>query len=231
MKTLVISLGGSIIIPKGRKDKFLLKFKKTLEKHYRNYKFVIVCGGGSIAREYQWVLANEHKSQREMSKAGIRATKMNAQLVIQVFGKEANARLPDSMSQVKADLKKNNVVITGSPCGPPRYSAHETSDNTAAKLADFLHADFLNITNVPGLFTSDPRKNRNAKIIPYISWEKFEKIATKIHFHPGQHFVLDQKASIKIHKRKIKTYIIGKDPKALDNLLRELQFKGTTIGP
>jgi uridylate kinase len=230
-KVIVISLGGSIIIPQDKKDTFLLKFKKTLERHYSSYRFVIVCGGGSIAREYQWVLENEHKPQRELSRAGIRATKMNAQFVIQVFGKEANARLPNNMLQVKSELKKNNVVISGSPCGPPRYEAHETSDNTAAKLAHYLSAEFINVTNVAGLFTADPRKYKHAKLIPYENWSQFEKIATKIHFHAGQHFVLDQKAAKCIHKNKIKTYIIGKDVKVLDNLLKGRKFKGTTIGP
>lgn len=226
-KVVVISLGGSILIPKDEKDSFLIKFKKVLENNYRRYKFVIVCGGGIIAREYQSVLKKEHKNEKELSLAGIRATRMNAQFVMQVFGKEANDTLPLTMTQVKNDLAKNNTAI----CGALRYTKKSTTDATAARLAEYLKGEFINITNVQGLFTADPRKNKNAKLIPYENWGKFEKRANRIKYHPGQHFVLDQKAAVEIRKRKIITHIIGKDLKALDNLLKKRKFVGTTIGP
>lgn len=227
MKVVVMSLGGSIIIPEKKDDPFLLKFRDVLKKNYKNWKFVLVCGGGSIARAYQNVLGNEHKSYKELSLAGIRATRMNAQFVMQVFGKEANDHLPYSMKAVKAELPKNKLVI----CGSLRYAPNETSDSTAAKLADYLKADFINITNVAGLYTADPRKNKSAKLIPYETWETFEKRARAIHYKPGQHFVLDQKAARRIKRKKIKTYIIGKDAANLNALLQNKKFKGTTIGP
>ena len=227
MKVVVMSLGGSIIIPEKKDDPFLLKFRDVLQKNYKHWKFVLVCGGGSIARAYQNVLGNEHKSYKELSLAGIRATRMNAQFVMQVFGKEANDKLPYSMKSVKAELPKNKVVI----CGSLRYAPNETSDSTAAKLADYLNAEFINITNVAGLYTKDPHKKKSAKLIPYEKWELFEKRARAIHYKPGQHFVLDQKAAQRIKRKKIKTYIIGKDAANLHALLQNKKFKGTTIGP
>jgi len=53
-------------------------------------------------------------------------------------------------------------------------------------------------------------------------------MANKIHFKPGQHFVLDQTASKMIMKNKIPTYII-KEMSQLDNLLKGKKFKGTII--
>lgn len=226
-RVIVISLGGSIIIPSNKKDSFLLEFKKVLKKNYKEYKFVIACGGGSIARSYQIVLAHEHRSYKELSLAGIRATRMNAELIMQLFGKDANGELPYSIKEVQSELHKNHLVV----CGSLRYADNETSDSTAAKLADHLEAEFINITNVAGLYTQDPRKNPSAKLIPYESWEKFDKRAKAIHYKPGQHFVLDQKAAERIHKKRIKTYIIGKDAHNLDKLLKGKKFKGTTIGP
>ena len=55
-------------------------------------------------------------------------------------------------------------------------------------------------------------------------------MANKEKFKPGQHFVLDQTAAERIMERKIPTYIIGKNLKNLDNLLKNKKFKGTTIG-
>ena len=225
MKTLVISLGGSILIPDTINYDFIEKFKQILRKHYTTNKFVIVCGGGSIARKYISALEKEGKTKKELSMAGIRATRMNALFLMQFFGKEANDSLPLNMEEVKSNLTRNNIVI----CGALRFTKDSTSDTTAAKLADYLSTEFINLTNVSGLYTSNPLTNKNAKFISKISWKDFEKRALKIKFHAGQHFVLDQGAAILIKKHKIPTYILGPDTKNIDNYLNNKKFIGTTI--
>lgn len=225
MKTVVISLGGSIIVPENVDIKFLEKFKHKLRKHYKTHKFVIVCGGGSIARKYISALEKEKASENQMAQAGIRATRMNALFLMQLFGKEANNSLPRSITDVERALPKNKVVI----CGALRFTPHTTSDGTAARIANHLRTDFINMTNVKGLYTKDPKTNKNAKFIKNESWKKFEKRALAIKHHPGQHFVLDQEAAVIIRKNRIKTYIISKDLENLENLLKNKKFTGTTI--
>jgi uridylate kinase len=225
MKTLVISLGGSLIIPDKINYNFLHKFKSTLRKFYRTHKFVVVCGGGEIARKYISNLSKEHKSKYKISQAGIRATRMNANFMIQFFGKDANSKLPRDMKEVKEELEKNSVVF----CGALRYVPNSTSDSTAARLAHFLKTPFINMTNVKGLYSANPLTNKRAKFIQYESWKDFEKRALKLSYHAGQHFVLDQKASIIIRKHKIKTYIIGSKLINLENIIREKKFTGTII--
>ena len=224
-KTIVISLGGSLIIPEKIDFKFLDHFKKTIRKNYKNYKFVIVCGGGTIARKYITALKSEGKSKRELSEAGIRATRMNALFMMQFFGKEANDSLPLNMEEVKNNLSKNSVVI----CGALRYISNSTSDGTAAKLSSYLKTRFINLTNVNGLYSENPKTNLNAKFISEISWKEFEKRALALKFKAGQNFVLDQNAAILIKKHKIKTYILGGDLKNLDNFLNRKKFVGTSI--
>jgi uridylate kinase len=224
-KIIVISLGGSLIVPEKMDQLFLSKFVKTLRKHYNKYKFVVVCGGGAIARKYISALREEGKSKKELAEAGIRATRMNAQFIMQMFTrKEANDSLPKTMKQVKSALAKNNVVI----CGALRFSPNSTSDSTAAQLANYLKTDFINLTNVSGLFNKDPTKNKNAKLIPEISWKDFEKIAKRIKYHAGQHFVLDQNAAAIIKRHRIKTYLISSN-KELSNVLLGKKSFGTTI--
>ena len=103
-KVVVMSVGGSLIIPKEINYPFLDKFKDTLRKKYSKYKFVIVCGGGSIARKYISALKKEGKSTKEQSLAGIRATRMNARFLMQLFGKEANDSLPLDMKELKGNI-------------------------------------------------------------------------------------------------------------------------------
>jgi len=226
MKVIAVSLGGSLIIPDKINFNFLEKFKKELRKHYKEVRFVVVTGGGSIARKYISALREEGKSEIEISYAGIRATRMNALFLMQFFGKEANDELPKNMEQVRDNLHKNKIVI----CGALRYADDETSDGTAAKLAHFLNCEFINMTNVRGLYTSDPKKDKNAKFIPKISWDKFEKMAKAIKFSAGQHFILDQTAAELIKKHKIKTYIVNDNLANLGGIIKNKRFSGTLIG-
>ena len=225
MRVIVLSLGGSLIVPEKMDYNFLKKFKQVIRKTYRTHKFVIVCGGGVLARKYISVLKKEEKNHKEVSLAGIEATRMNAHFMTRIFGKEANSEIPKNMLEVKNMLEKNKVVF----CGALRYAPRETSDGTAAKLAHYFKTIFINITNIDTLYSSDPSKNKNAKPIRQITWKDFETIAKKIPFKPGQHFVLDQKASSLIRKHKIPTYIIGKKISNLNKILKNQPFLGTSI--
>lgn len=222
---IVMSLGGSLIVPEKINPKWLDKFKELIKKLKEKYKFVIVCGGGFVAREYITILDKEHKSKKAQSLAGISITRMNARIMMQIFGSIANKDLPMKMKQVKNMLQKEDIIF----CGALRYSPNQTSDSTAAKLAKYLRTRFINLTNVDGLYTSNPQKNKKAKFIEHISWFDFEKRAKSLNYKPGQHFVLDQKASSIIRKNNIPTYILGNNLDNLDNLLNNKNFKGTTI--
>ena len=224
-KVVVLSLGGSLIVPDEIDILFLNKFKQVIKKHLNKYKFVIVCGGGSIARKYIKALREQGKSEYLQSMSGIAVTRLNARFMTYFFGKDANEGIPHDIQQIKGLLKKNGVVF----CGALRYAEKETSDGTSAKIARFFKTDFINLTLVPGLYDKNPIERKNAKFIPRISWQDFWNKARKIKYSPGQHFVLDQHAAEIIKKYKITTYILGKDMKNLDNLLNGKKFKGTII--
>lgn len=224
-RVIVISLGGSLIVPDEINLNYLKKFREVIKKHERDYKFVIVTGGGSVARKYISALKKSEKSEYLQSMSGIAVTRLNARFMSYLFGKDANEGVPHDMPQVKSLLLKNNVVF----CGALRYAPEQTSDSTAAKLAKFFNCDFINLTIVSGLYDKNPLTHKNAKFIPQISWDKFYERTRKMKYQPGQHFVLDQSASKIIRENRIKTYILGKETKELDNLLENKKFKGTII--
>lgn len=224
-KEVVISLGGSLIIPDEIDTDFLSKFKRILDKHKRNWKFVVVCGGGSVARKYIKSLREINRSDYLQSMVGIAVTRLNARFMTYFFGKDANKGIPHDIKQVKGMLNKNDIIF----CGALRYAPNQTSDSTAATIANHIKSQFINMTNVPGLYTKNPKEFKNAKFIPRISWQAFSKRANAIKYKPGQHFVLDQHAAEIIMHNKIKTYILGQNLKNLDNLLSGKRFIGTTI--
>lgn len=225
-KIIVLSLGGSLIAPDEIDLTFLNSFKKIIKKHTNKYKFIVVCGGGSIARKYIKALRQAGKSEYIQSLSGIAVTRLNARFLNWFFNQDAEKGIPHDMMDVKNLLAKNDTVF----CGALRYAQKETSDATSAKLASFFKTEFINLTLVSGLHDKNPLTHKNARFIPKISWNDFCKMASKIKFKPGQHFVLDQHASKIIKNHKIKTYIIGKNLKNLDNLLIGKKFKGTIIG-
>lgn len=224
-KVVVISLGGSLVIPDEVDYKFLSEFKRMIEKH-SEIKFVIVCGGGSVARKYINALSLVGKGMDFQSYAGISATRMNARFVSYFFGYDPKKGIPHTLGTLKKYLRKQRIVF----CGALEYKPNQTSDSTAAEIAANLKADFVNLSNVSGLHDKNPKEYKNAKLIPYISWEDFLVMANKLKFKPGQHFVLDQSAARIIKNNKVETYLIGSDMRQLDNFLNGKKFIGSIIG-
>ncbi len=226
-KVIVLSLGGSLIIPDNINSNYLRKFRAVLLRNMKNFKFVVVCGGGATARRYIDGLNKEELKEKNYLQGllGISSTRLNARFMNYFFGRDSKGGIPHDMKEIKNLLRVHNVVF----CGALRYAKRETSDSTSAKLANYFDTAFINLTNVSGLYTKDPRKFKDAKFIKKITWKDFHKKAEKLKFKPGQHFVLDQTGSEVIFKNKIPTYIIGKDVTQLENFLKGKSFVGTTI--
>jgi uridylate kinase len=223
---MVLSLGGSLIIPEEINTKYLAEFKKTILKNINKHKFIIVCGGGSVARKYISALREFGINEKLQNFSGISATRMNARFMNYFFNINPEKGIPHTMKLLKKYLKKEEVIF----CGALEYRPNQTSDSTAAEIASALKCPFVNLTDVPGLHNKNPKEYRDAKLIPQISWENFNKLVDKIKFKPGQHFVLDQNAAKIIMKKRITTYILGKNMNEFNNLLKNKKFKGTTIG-
>ena len=191
----------------------------------KKYKFIVVCGGGKIARKYIYALRDSGINEELQSFAGISATRMNARFMNYFFNINPKRGIPHTMRSLKKDLHKQDIIF----CGALEYKPNQTSDSTAALIAKKFNSIFINLTNVSGLHDKNPFEYKDAKFIPRISWLNFDKMIGKLKFKPGQHFVLDQTASKMILKNRIQTYIFGSDLKELDNLLKKKKFIGTII--
>lgn len=215
MRTIVISLGGSLIVPDKIDYNFINNFKDIILK-FKNIKFVIVTGGGRVAREYINGLKKEGLNQKMQSLIGIAVTRLNARFMSNFFKNNASSTIPNSLKEIKNLVSKNKIVFAGGL----RYQEDNTSDGTAAAIANYLNCEFINMTNVKGLYTKDPKKYRDAKFIKNISFNDFYNMINKIKYEAGQHFVLDQNAAKIIKENKIKTAIIGRDLKNFENYLK-----------
>ena len=220
-KVVVLSLGGSLIIPDKVDVAFLKKFKKFILQNTKTHKFIVVCGGGSVARKYIEALKETGVSVHLQGLIGIASTRTNARFMNYFFHKDSEKGIPHKVSDIKGLLEKQDIVF----CGALTYKTGATTDAQAVEIAAYFKSPFVNLIKN----NKNPLKYKDARFIPKISWKDFYKIATKEKFKPGQHFVIDQTASAMIMRHRIPTYVLGKDLNQLGNILKGKKFKGTII--
>lgn len=222
-KTIIVSVGGSVIVPDAIDTSFLKELKRFVEEHIKKgYKFVIVCGGGKTSRNYQKALQKVSKTSAiDQDWLGISATILNAQLVRAVFSSYADALISTDPS--KAKLSKKVLVASG-------WKPGRSSDFVAVTIAKKLKAEkVVNLSNVNYVYDKDPRKFKNAKPIGEISWKEFRKIIPK-KWDPGLSSPFDPVASKMAAKDKIEVAVInGKNLKEFKDYLANKKFVGTKI--
>ena len=222
-KIIVLSLGGSLIVPDKIDFDFLKNFKKTIEKYIKKrYKFVIYCGGGKLARNLQQAASKtKNLSNKDLDWIGIHATKINAKLVKSLFKNNAENFIVENPNK-RINFKKSVLIAAG---WLPGWS----TDYDAVLLAKNLDVkEIVNMSNVDYVYDKDPNKNKNAKKIEKINWQNYSKLVSN-KWKAGMNVPFDPVAAREAKKSKMKVYIIGRDLRNLENLLDGKKFKGTVI--
>src|SRR3989338_384845 len=159
-KTIILSLGGSLIFPDDLDKTFLGNFKKTIEKYIKkDYRFAIVCGGGKLARNFQEIASKEKRlTNEELDWLGIYATKINAFLLKSMLNENAENFIVDNPTK-KIRLRNKIVIASGwKPGWSTNYDAVLLAKNLGV-------SQVVNMSNVDYVYTKDPRKFRDAKRI------------------------------------------------------------------
>lgn len=225
-KTIVIALGGSVVHPDDIDTAFLKRFKNFLIPFTRRgVRFVIVVGGGRLARRFQEATHEISQTSRaDKDLLGIHATWMNAHLVRIAFGKLAE---PTIMNR-RGYLKKLKHPITISGGWPPGGSS---TDNAAIKLAHDFGANEAIIAGKPAyVYSRDPVKFPKAKKFNALTWREYRKLIPR-KWMPGMGAPVDPVAAAFGEKEDIKAIII--DGRNLGNfaaLLNGKEFRGTIVG-
>jgi len=220
---MIISLGGSIIVPDKININFLKRFRKIIINLVKkNHKFAIYCGGGRIARDYQKALSKLYKATSEdLDWLGIYATIINANFLRLIFKDFSEENIIVNPTE-KIRFKKNILVCAG---WKPGWS----TDYDAVLLAKNLGIrTVVNITDVDYVYDKNPKKHKNAKPIKKLTWKEFRKLVGS-KWDPGLSMPFDPIAAKKAEKLKLKVIIVGKDLRNLESLLNKKEFKGTVI--
>lgn len=149
------------------------EIKEVVEK--TKVEVAIVVGGGNFWRGR----SNQHMDRCTSDHIGMLGTTMNALALNDAFkqlGFESRVQTGIEMRQIaefyiknRADrhLQKGRVVIFGCGTGSPFFS----TDTAAALRAAEINADIvLKATNVDGIYTADPKKDKDAIKIDDITY-------------------------------------------------------------
>ncbi|MFA5358464.1 MAG: UMP kinase [Patescibacteria group bacterium] len=225
-RTVVISLGGSIVVPEvGFIDyKFLKKFKKVILKYTKKgVRFIIVVGGGKTCRLYQAAAKKVGKLVSEdIDWIGIHSTRLNAHLLRTIFREHTHPEINMNPSIIFA-FKEPILIGSG---WRPGWS----TDYDAAKLAIAYGAkEVINLSNIDYVFNKDPKKYKDAKKFKNINWKNFFGLVGD-EWTPGANLPFDPVASRLARGSHLKVLIMkGTDVKNFDNYLLSGKFKGTII--
>lgn len=228
-ETIVLSVGGSMVVPNGGVDyKFLNKFNSFIRKHVKKgRRFFIVVGGGTTARHYRDAGAKVIGEIRkeDLDWIGIHATRLNAHLLRTIFEDIAHPRIIENYERKLSNWKEPVVIGSG---WKPGWS----TDYDAVILArDYNAPLIINLSDIDCVYDKDPKKFKNAKRIEKTTWTEFLKIVG-VEWSPGINAPFDPVASRLAQELKLTVIITnGSNFKNLDNILNGQEFKGTTITP
>ncbi|AGK61068.1 uridylate kinase, putative [Archaeoglobus sulfaticallidus PM70-1] len=220
-RTVVISLGGSILFGENLDSSRIRGFAEAIERISKDNRVFVVVGGGWIAREYIKTARELGSNETFCDYMGIEVTRLNAML-LSLAVRNSPKVVPKDFREAYELSKHYPVVIMGGT-----FPGH-TTDATSALLAEFVNAELLiNATSVDGVYSEDPKKNRNAKRFERIKAKGLLEIVARNEAVAGTNTVMDLLSVKIIERSKIKTYIIKGTP---ENLIRAVNDDVAGIG-
>ncbi len=180
---LVLKLSGEVL--SGKKgvtyDETLINSltDAIITVHNRNYELGIVLGGGNIFRGGSW--KNKNLNRVVLDSIGMLATIQNSLYMAEIlssrgiecaiFSSLAVDKVVDRYTPQLASsaLEQGKICFLSGGTGNPYF----TTDTAAVLRAVELNADIvLKATNVDGLYSADPKKDKNARFINNASFEE-----------------------------------------------------------
>lgn len=215
-KTVVMSVGGSLINPGQIQVGFLKRLKSFIDK--APYKFILVCGGGINARTYPAAAREFNINRTGQDEIAIKATVLNAELVRHIFKASPIQQEPKVMP-----FRKVLVAAGWLPGCSTDYDA-------VLWARKFNVKEVFNLSNTDYVYTKDPKKFEDAKPIKKISWKNYKKLISA-RWSAGLSTPFDPVASRAAAKWKMRVICVnGQRLGELSKAIEGKSFVGTVIG-
>ena len=217
-KRIVIKLSGRIFgidNVKILKDyaEFLVKISKICQP-------IIVAGGGTIARHYISHARSSGADESTLDELGIEISRLNAKLLIYALKNKAYSHPPTTLQEVRHAVDDGLIVVAGG------LHPGQSTNGTAALIAEKVKAEqFLNATDVDGVYDMDPNKFKQAKKFKSIEMKNLKSMLVHEDSVAGGYDLMDIVALKIIERSKIQTRILKADPKIIEKAI-----KGDNVG-
>jgi len=224
MRNIVISLGGSILIPSLEKNRIrsYVPVLKAIAEHHRLF---VVVGGGGAARDYIIAARDLGVDEGTSDEIGILVTRLNATLLIAALGDAAYPKVAESHAEAKKFAEASKIVVMGG------ITPGQTTDAVAAVLAERVRASvFINATSVNGIYDKDPKKHKDAKRFETLTPQQLLVVVSQIGLGAGSNNVLDIIAARIVERSHIPLVVLdGSEPENLSDAILRGTFTGTVV--
>lgn len=220
---IVITIGGSILIKEYDYKKFR-DYAEIIKPLAKEHEIFLVVGGGKPARDYISVVRDLNCNEATCDDIGIEVTRLNAKILTLALGTDAYQRIPHNFQEALEFSATGKIIVMGGT-----EPAHST-DAVGAILAEFVNAEMLiNLTSVDGLYTADPNKDKDAKLIDEVKASEMMEFIKDKDMKAGTYEFFDMTALQMIKRSSLETVIAnGYDPKNLIKVLNNEKI-GTKI--
>lgn len=226
-KPIIMSVGGSLIVPNKEPDiEFLKKLKRFVDAQVRKgRKVLIVTGGGRTARHYIESARGVRESieAEDLDWLGIHATRMNGHLLRTIFRKSSHPVVVKDPTRLPKRWKGSVLIGAG---WKPGWS----TDYVACRMAKRLGVkNVINASDIDYVYTEDPRKNPKAEPLNELSWKDY-RVMVGDDWHPGKSAPFDPIASRLCQQADMDVAIVnGRDLSNIGKLVDGKKFKGTVL--
>lgn len=221
----VVSIGGSLLFQESGPDlEAIQRIAFTINNlALEGYKFALVVGGGKPARTYLEAGKKLHASQFALDQLGIMLTRANALLFIQSLS-NAHQDVVTDFALALPLIEKGKIPVLGGM--HPGF----TTDAVAVLLAEKLKGTFINLSNVDGVYSSDPSENKKAKLFRELTYERLLEIVATLEVEAGQHGILDVPAAIILKRSRIPAiFANGNNLENFESAVKGRPFNGTIV--
>lgn len=225
---VVISIGGSLIVPNGGIDtEFLSKLNAFIRQqlaHHPDRQFFLVIGGGATARHYRDAgkAVIGKLTDEDLDWLGIHSTRLNAHLIRTIFHDIAHPQIIEHYDFI---IKPTEQIVVASGWKP----GWSTDYDCVMLCEDYDVRTILNLSNIKQVYTDDPRINADATPIDKMNWEEFRKLVGD-EWKPGMNAPFDPIAAKKAQELGVKVLVMdGNDFANIERYVAGQDFIGTVI--
>ena len=211
---VVVKISGRYVNPE--RVELVRRYAEELRRLYlEGYELAVVVGGGPVARSYIDAAERLGLNKSLQDLLGIEASRLNARLLIYALQPHSYPEPPRSLWEFLNAYSTGRIVVAGG------FQPGQSTTGVAAVVAEAVGADLLVIaTTVAGVYTADPRREPNAKLIPRLSYADYRRVISQS-MEPGRYELLDPIALTIVERSRIPVRVVdGSDPSNITKAVR-----------